>query len=147
MNDNAVQKVKRNLWRRIIVKSIVLALWALGMLYVALRGDGELAESTYLYMVFAIVAVWIVSTVRDVRRLHDESALRKAAIEETDERNVMISYKATRLAVTFMVCLFPIALFVLAYNDMQDVINALSITVCLYLVAYMASWFIIARKC
>ena len=147
MNDKAVQKVKRNLWRRIIVKSIVLALWALGMLYVALRGDGELAESTYLYMVFAIVAVWIVSTVRDVRRLHDESALRKAAIEETDERNVMISYKATRLAVTFMVCLFPIALFVLAYNDMQDVINALSITVCLYLVAYMASWFIIARKC
>ena len=147
MNDNAVQKVKRNLWRRIIVKSIVLALWALGMLYVALRGDGELAESTYLYMFFAIIAVWIVSTVRDVRRLHDESALRKAAIEETDERNVMISYKATRLAVTFMVCLFPIALFVLAYYDMQDVINALSITVCLYLVAYMASWFIIARKC
>lgn len=147
MNSNAVQKVKNNIWRRIIVKSIVLALWALGMLFVALRGDGELAESTYLYMVFAIVAVWIVSTIRDVRRLRDESALRKAAIEETDERNVMISYKATRLAVTIMACLFPIALFVLAYYDMQDVINALAFTICLFLVAYMASWFFIAKKC
>lgn len=147
MNSNAVQKVKNNIWRRIIVKSIVLALWALGMLFVALRGDGELAESTYLYMVFAIVAVWIVSTIRDVSRLRDESALRKAAIEETDERNVMIAYKSTRLAVTIMACLFPIALFVLAYYDMQDVINALGIATCLFLVAYMASWFIISKKC
>ncbi len=147
MGDNAVQKMKGRIWRRIVVKTIVLALWAVGMLYVGLRGGQELAQNTYLYMAIAIVAVWVVSTVRDVRRLRNEGALRKAAIEESDERNVLISYKATRLAVIIMACLFPIALFFLAYNDMQDVIDILGFVVCLFLIVYMASWFYIARKC
>jgi len=146
MGENAVQKMKSRIWRRIVVKSAVLGLWAVGMLYVALQGNGELAQSTYFYMVFAIVAVWVVSTVRDVRRLNNESALRKAAIEESDERNVLIAYKATRLAVVIMACLFPIALFVMAFNDMQDAINLLATVVCVFLVVYMASWFYISRK-
>jgi len=146
MGENAVQKMKSRIWRRIVVKSAVLGLWAVGMLYVALQGNGELAQSTYFYMVFAIVAVWVVSTVRDVRRLNNESALRKAAIEESDERNVLIAYKATRLAVVITACLFPIALFVMAFNDMQDAINLLATVVCVFLVVYMASWFYISRK-
>jgi len=146
MGENAAQKMKSRIWRRIVVKSAVLGLWAVGMLYVALQGNGELAQSTYFYMVFAIVAVWVVSTVRDVRRLNNESALRKAAIEESDERNVLIAYKATRLAVVITACLFPIALFVMAFNDMQDAINLLATVVCVFLVVYMASWFYISRK-
>lgn len=146
MGENAVQNMKSRIWRRIIVKSAVLGLWAVGMLYVALQGNEELAQSTYFYMVFAIVAVWVISTVRDVRRLNNESALRKAAIEESDERNVLIAYKATRLAVVIMACLFPIALFVMAFNDMQDAISLLATVVCVFLVVYMASWFYISRK-
>jgi len=146
MGENAAQKMKSRIWRRIVVKSAVLGLWAVGMLYVALQGNGELAQSTYFYMVFAIVAVWVVSTVRDVRRLNNESALRKAAIEESDERNVLIAYKATRLAVVITACLFPIALFVMAFNDMQDAISLLATVVCVFLVVYMASWFYISRK-
>lgn len=146
MGENAVQNMKSRIWRRIIVKSAVLGLWAVGMLYVALQGNEELAQSTYFYMVFAIVAVWAISTVRDVRRLNNESALRKAAIEESDERNVLIAYKATRLAVVIMACLFPIALFVMAFNDMQDAISLLATVVCVFLVVYMASWFYISRK-
>ncbi len=146
MGENAVQNMKSRIWRRIVVKSVVLGLWAAGMLYVALQGNGELAQSTYFYMVFAIVAVWVISTVRDVRRLHNEAALRKAAIEESDERNVLIAYKATRLAVVVMACLFPIALFVMAFNDMQDAISLLATVVCVFLVVYMASWFYISRK-
>ncbi len=146
MNDKAVQAMKSRIWRRIVIKSIVFAWWAAGMLFVALREGQDLSQSTYVYMVFAIVAMWAVSTVRDARRLRDENMLRKAAIAETDERNVMISYKATRLAVVIMACLMPIALFVLAYNDMQDVISALGFAVCIFLVVYLASWFYIARK-
>ena len=49
------------------------------MLIATLQGDLEgLAESTCFYMVFACVAVWAVTTVRDVRRLSDEDALREA---------------------------------------------------------------------
>ena len=147
MNDNAIQKMKSRIWRRIVVKSIIMALWAAGMLSVALQGNQELSQNTLLYTAFAIVVVWAISTLRDVRRLRNETALRKAAINESDERNVLIAYKATRLAVIIMACLLPIALFVLALYDMQDIINALGLAVCAFLVTYMASWFFISRKC
>lgn len=147
MSDSAVQKMKSRIWRRIVVKSIILGLWVVGLLAIAFRGGQELTEGTYLYMVFAIVAVWAVSTVRDVRRLRDEAALRKAAIEEADERNVLITYKATRLAVVVMLCLLPVAMCALAYSGRQDIIDVLGFAVCLFLVIYLGSWFYVSRKC
>ena len=147
MKDNAVQKMKGRIWRRIVVKSIILGLWAVGMLYVALRDGQEFAQGTYWFMLFAIVAVWAVSTVRDVRRLHDEQALRKAAVEEADERNVLIAYKATRIAVVAMACLMPFVMFALAYMGRQDLIDAMGFAICVFLVLYMASWFYVSKKC
>ena len=147
MSGNAMQMIKKRIWRRIIVKSIVCALWAAGMLYVALRDGQELTQGAYWYMLFAIVAVWVVSTIRDVRRLRNEAALSKAAIEETDERNVLIAYKSTRLAVTVMACLMPIVLFALAYSGRQDLVDAMGFAVCAFLIVYMASWFYVSRKC
>lgn len=147
MNEKAVQSMKSRIVRRIVVKSIVFALWIAGLLAIFFQGSQELEESTYLYMVFAIVAVWIVSTVRDLRRLRDEAALRKAAIEQTDERNVLIAYKATRMAVVIILCLLPIAMCVLAFNGRQDIIDALGFAVCAFLIAYMGSWFYVSKRC
>ena len=146
MNEKAVQMMKNRIWRRIVVKTIVLGIWAVGMLAIVLRGGQELATSTYIYMLFAIVAVWIVSTIRDVRRLRDEAMLRKASIEEADERNVLITYKATRLAVVITLCLFPIAMCFMAFNGMHDEVNLLGYVVCVFLVVYCGSWFYISKK-
>ena len=147
MSNNTVETMKSRIRRRIAVKSAVLILWAAGMFYIALQGGGELAQNQYLYMALACVAAWVVCTVRDVRRLRDEDALRKAAIEESDERNTLIAYKATRLAVTIVACLFPIAIIVLAFQGMQETIDTLAYTMCVFLVAYLASWYYVARKC
>lgn len=147
MGNNTAETIKSRIRCRIAVKSIVLIFWAVGMLYIALQGDGNLAQNQYLYMAFTCVAVWAISTVRDVRRLRDEDALRKAAIEESDERNVLIAYKATRLAVTIVACLFPIAVIVLAYQGMQETVNTLAYTMCVFLIAYLASWYYVSRKC
>ena len=146
MGSNSIQNMKRRMWRRILVKSIVLAIWAVGMLAIILGGGQELAGSTYLYMLFAIIAVWIVSTIRDVHRLRDEAALLKASIEEADERNVLITYKATRLAVVITLCLFPIAICALALNGMHETVNTLGYTVCVFLIVYVGSWFYVSRK-
>ena len=146
MSNNTVESMKNRIRRRIAVKSVVLILWAAGMLYIASQGGGELAQNQYLYMAFVCVAAWIVSTVRDVRRLRDEDMLRKAAIKESDERNTLIAYKATRLAITIVACLFPIATIVLALQGMQETIDTLAYTICVFLVAYVASWHYVARK-
>ena len=147
MNEKAIRTIKGRIWRRIIVKSAVLALWAAGMLYVALKDGQELAQGAYWYMLFAIVVMWVISTVRDVRRLRDEGALKRAAVEETDERNVLIAYKATRLAVVAMACLLPVAMFACAYAGRQDLVDAMGFSVCAFLVLYLASWFYVSRKC
>ena len=68
-NEIANEGAKLRVWRRIAVKSVVFAVWAIGMLVLALHGDQELSQRTYFYMLFAILVVWAVSTVRDARRL------------------------------------------------------------------------------
>lgn len=147
MNDTNVNIIKNRYRRRILVRTVVLAVWAASLLVITFRGGQELPGGSYLYMVVAIAVMWVVTTVRDVRRLRDESALRKAAIAETDERNVLITYKATRLAVVIVLCLFPIAMCVLAYNGKQDIIDALGFTVCTFLIVYLGSWYYVSRKC
>lgn len=146
MSNADVQKIRSRIWRRIVVKTALLAVWTAGLLYVALRGGQELAQGAYWYMLLFVVAVWAVSTVRDVRRLRDDEALRKAAIEESDERNVLLSYKAMRLSVTITACLLAVAVLVLALYDMQDAINVIAYVICAFLVMYVASWFYVSRK-
>ena len=68
-NEKTNEGAKHHIWRRIAVKNVVLAVWAIRMLALALQGDQELSQRTYFYMLFAILVVWVVSTVRDVRRL------------------------------------------------------------------------------
>ena len=147
MNDTNVNIIKNRYRRRILVRTVVLAVWAASLLAITFRGGLELPGGSYLYMVVAIAVIWAVTTLRDVRRLRDEPALRKAAIAEADERNVLITYKATRLAVVIMLCLLPIAMCLLAYNGKQEIIDALGFAVCAFLVAYLGSWFYVSRKC
>ena len=68
-NEITNKGMRHRIWRRIAVKGAVFAVWAAGMLALALQGGQELPQRTYLCMLFAILAVWAVSTVRDARRL------------------------------------------------------------------------------
>ncbi len=68
-NEIANEGSKLRIWRRIAVKGVIFAVWAIGMLALALHGDQELSQHTYFYMLFAILVVWAVSTLRDARRL------------------------------------------------------------------------------
>ena len=68
-NEITNEGAKLRIWRRIAVRGVVFAVWAIGMLALALHGDQELSQRTYFYMLFAILVVWAVSTVRDAHRL------------------------------------------------------------------------------
>ena len=87
-----VQDMKNQIWRRIIIKGVVFAIWIASIAIMALHGGEGLPQSTYCYMAFIVAALLVFSTVRDIRRLRNEDALREAAIEESDERNVLIAY-------------------------------------------------------
>lgn len=144
--EASIQNVKNRIWRRIIVKAVVFAFWIVGLLAVTLQEGQGLLQGPYFRMLVIVLAVGVVSTVRDARRLRDEATLRKIAVEQSDERNVLITYKATRLAVVAMVCMLPIAVVALAYNGMHEAVNALCYATCLFLIAYVVSWFYLARS-
>ena len=74
MNEQSNKNAKLRIWRRIVVKSIVFAVWAVGALMIVLQGGQELPQNTYPYLLFVIVAVWAVSAVRDARRLRQVSS-------------------------------------------------------------------------
>lgn len=73
-NETTNEGMKHRVWRRIAVKSVVFVIWAIGMLALALQGDQELPQRAYFYMLFAILVVWAISTVRDARRLRHAHA-------------------------------------------------------------------------
>ena len=147
MTSNGTESMRARLRRRIIVKSVVFLFWAVCMVLVLLQGGNQLASQTYAYMVIAILAAWIVSTIRDVRKLRNDEYLRKAMVAESDERNMQISYKATRLAAVIVACIAPIAICVCAFLEMEQAMNALTGALFAFLAAYLVSWYYISKTC
>ena len=145
--DKSIESIKRRIVRRIIVKSIVLGIWAACMIAVMLQGEVNLPDNTLLYMTVAIIAAWAVSTIRDARRLRTEQYLKQAAIAEADERNIQTTYKATRLAAVITLCIAPVAICVLAYLGMEQAVNAIAGAIGLFAIVYLASWAYINRTC
>lgn len=138
MTTPNTQNMKQRIVRRIVLKSVIFACWIVGLIVVMMQGGGQEEGEFYLTMLIALLAVWAVTTLRDVRRLRSEDYLRKAAIAENDERNMLNMYKATRLATVIIMCAIPLAMCVLAYFGMGEAITALGVVVCSFLVLYLA---------
>lgn len=147
MTGKEIESAKMELWRRIAVKIIVLPFWAACMALMLLQGDSGLASEVSVGMIAAILGVWAVSTIRDVRRLRDDEYLKRSAIAENDESNIQIMYRATRLATVAVACITPIAVCVFAFLGMEEAMNTLAGGTCVFLIAYLISWYCIGRTC
>ncbi|GEM_PF-3675938 len=142
-----VAAIKSNIKRRIILRTIVFAIWAAGLATLALSGHDLGADSsTYLYAACALAAIWAVQLVRDLRRLRSDGYLAEAAIAQTDERNILIAYKATRLAAVVCITIAPIAMAVLGVLGMAEAFNALAGALCVFAVAYVICYAIINAR-
>lgn len=145
MNDYGVDGMKRRIYRRIALRTAIFAVWIAGLLFVGLGDEGELAHGTYFYMAFAVLGVWIVYLIKDCHFLKNEDLLRKQAIERNDERNVLITYKATRMAVVMMLCTLPVAICVLSLNGMQAEIDILAMVAALFALLYLFFWMYLSK--
>ena len=146
MNAQAVASTKRRLQRKIAITTVLCLFWAGSMFAISSQQIAGLGSETYLYMGVAILVVWAVNTYRTVRRLRDRDHLERAAIAEHDERNIQITYQATRLAATVIMCAAPIAICVLALLDMQQAIDTIAVALAAFMLVYLTSWFFISRR-
>ena len=146
MNAQAVASTKKRLQRKLAITTVLCLFWAGSLLTASGQGIAGLDSSTYLYMGAAMLAAWAASAYRTIRRLRSRDYLERAAVAEHDERNVLITYKATRLAVVIVMCAAPVAICVLAFFDMQQSIDTIAAALCFFVLAYPASWLFISRR-
>lgn len=139
--------VKSNIKRRIIIRTAVLSVWAAGLAYLAFFSqDTGIDGSPYLYTILALAAIWIVQLVRDLRRLRGDAHLTEAGIAQTDERNILIAYKATRLAAVICISIAPIVMGVFCFLGMPQALDTLAGALCAFAVAYLICYYVISAR-
>lgn len=147
MNVHDTAEIKQRIKRRIGLRTVLFAIWIGGLAAVAFGKETALANESYFYMMVAIAAVWIVYLIRDLRYLKNEELLRKQAIERADERTILITYKATRIAAVILLCALPVAICVLSLLDMQMAVDTLAGAAAFFALAYLAAWFYFSKTC
>lgn len=60
---------KRRIYRRIAVKTVLFGFWIISMIVVIIQGELASVNNMLVYITIALAAVWLVSTIRDIRRL------------------------------------------------------------------------------
>ena len=146
MNAQTVVGTKKRLQRKIVVTTALCLFWAGSMVAISGQKIAGLGSDTYLSMALTVLIVWAVNTFRTVRRLYNRDYLERAAIAAHDERNIQITYKATRLAAVIVMCAAPVAICALAFFDMQQAIDTIATALGLFMLTYLVSWFCISRK-
>ena len=146
MNEQAIASTKKRLQRKVVVTTALCLFWAGSMVAISGQRIAGLGSDTYLSMALAVFIVWAVNTYRAVRRLRNRDYLEQAAIAAHDERNIQITYKATRLAAVIVMCAAPVAICALAFFDMQQAIDTIAAALALFMLVYLVSWLYISRK-
>ena len=146
MNAQAITDTKKRLQCKIVITTVLCLFWAGSMVAISSQSIAGLGSDTYLSMALAVLIVWAVNTFRTVRRLRSQDYLERAAIAEHDERNIQITYQATRLAAVIVMCAAPVAICALAFFDMQQAIDTIAVALAAFILVYLASWFYVSRR-
>lgn len=145
--DNYRKYIKRQIY--IFSVLLVIGILTVGVALLAeycWKVDAEeIILSGYLGIGLGLALASIFLIIRKSRLLKDESKLKKAKIEASDERNIQISIRAVRIAVAVLLIgmYFTILIGGLWYPVLM---TALSLLVCVFVAAYCIAYIIISKK-
>ena len=95
---------------------------------------------------FAFVGVGIARIIQHFKITKNEDTINKQKIAETDERNIAISTKAGYAAFYVSVFLIAVAIVLLEIFKRGEMASALGLVMCVMLVIYWISYFIIRKR-
>lgn len=95
---------------------------------------------------FALFVIGVVRVRNHLIITKSEERIKKQEIRETDERNIAIANKAKSVSFMVYVFLCCIAVIVLELLQMSEWTSILSGSVCVMLVIYWISYFIISKR-
>ena len=94
----------------------------------------------------ALFVIGLARTKEYFRITKNENSLKSREIAETDERNIAISNKAKVWSFTLYMVLAGITVIVLEFLKMTDIAAIIGATVCVLILIYWISYFIIRKK-
>ena len=147
MEVGSTGEVKRGIYRRIFIRSAMLVIWVVGLLFVAFTDESGTMRTYYIRMSLILAVAWVIYLVRDYRFLKNDDLLRRVAAKRYDERNMLITYKATRLTVVALLCSIPVAICSMSALGMQEAANTLAVITAVFAIVYAVSWVAFSRLC
>lgn len=147
MSDSETKEILHWIYRRMIVRSLLLALCAIGFIFTSMDGGLELSIRAEAYILVLMCALLTVSIARDLKLIKNKDALRKAAIEKSDERAQFVTHKATRTATAFFTSGAALAICALNAFGMTEYANVIAISILAFLLIYLICWGYYSRSC
>ena len=131
-------KANKRIWLYLFYIVVGVALFTLGCL--------ELIDEFWSGMGGALIAVAVLRLLRE-RRLYTDAAYReKLEIAESDERNSYIRLKAWAWTGYLQIIILGVAVIMLKIMGLDMWSLAASYGVCLILILYYVTWFVLRKK-
>ena len=131
--------MKEAVKRRMLYQSLILGFWLIGCM-ILFAHDRFSPESFGFTNGIAVIGAWIAFMLKYRRLLGNDQLLKEDYITRNDERNILISYKASRLAFVITLLLGVFAMIVLSLMNMQDKATLLSLIIDIAILIYLGCW-------
>ena len=125
---------------------VAIGYMALGAMMCALFCGLALKNEYISVLGAALITVGALQMVKYFRITRSEESVRSREIKEKDERNVSIAHRAKSMAFSMYILLACAASIVLGIMGRAQIAQVLSGNVCVMLVIYWVSYFIIRNK-
>lgn len=112
--------------------------------------SGKMKVDDYMLGVYCGLGVGLVASgiaflIRNKRLLKDETKLKEARLQATDERNVEIGMRAQKIAaIVLLVAIYLVFLIGGVYEPILS--KVMSCLICLFIVAYAIAWRVLNHK-
>lgn len=128
---------------------IVLGIFSAAVAYYC-EFFGEMNVDDYMLGVYCGIGVGLVGAgvallIRNKRLLKDETKLKEARLQATDERNVEIGMRAQKIAaIVLLVAIYLVFLIGGVYDPILS--KVMSCLICLFIVAYAIAWRVLNQR-
>lgn len=128
---------------------IVLGIFSAAVAYYC-EFFGKMKVDDYMLGVYCGLGVGLVASgiaflIRNKRLLKDETKLKEARLQATDERNVEIGMRAQKIAaIVLLVAIYLVFLIGGVYDPILS--KVMSCLICLFIVAYAIAWRVLNQR-
>lgn len=128
---------------------IVLGIFSAAVAYYC-EFFGKMNVDDYMLGVYCGIGVGLVGAgvallIRNKRLLKDETKLKEARLQATDERNVEIGMRAQKIAaIVLLVAIYLVFLIGGVYDPILS--KVMSCLICLFIVAYAIAWRVLNKR-